>query len=387
MIDANMIPLRLSIREQEDLRAAQRALLSPLVSQSFRDWQLRSNHAVRRYLGADRSVFVFPPSDEAQAPITTDDTDPAFEASLIALAADEETRARYEDPFLERVHRRRLSVGPGAYHLEEVTERTERSAAASFQEIFVPHGFEHLVALSAQAETGAVTQFFGFGRGDAPGYGERGLQKLRLLVPAFAAGVRTYRRWVDQRERFVSFLGDLGRPVALYDPEGRRLHRSPALEELLGAEPHAGRLEAAMDDVAGLLGGLGGGSGTQQSRVQRSFEPEVSGKQSRYRLSATYGIGGTPAEEWILVHVDVEQPLQRRIVSGGHRLTPRESEVAGLLAEGLSDKAIAQRLDISWHTVRTHVRNILGKLEISSRRNVGAELRRGVRGMGRKRPP
>lgn len=48
-------------------------------------------------------------------------------------------------------------------------------------------------------------------------------------------------------------------------------------------------------------------------------------------------------------------------------LTPRESEVLQLLTEGLTNKAIAQRLNISDHTVKFHVNAILSKLNAQSR--------------------
>jgi two-component system, NarL family, nitrate/nitrite response regulator NarL len=48
-------------------------------------------------------------------------------------------------------------------------------------------------------------------------------------------------------------------------------------------------------------------------------------------------------------------------------LTPRELEVLGLLAEGLSNKRIAARLGISEHTAKFHVNAILGKLGAQSR--------------------
>jgi two-component system, NarL family, nitrate/nitrite response regulator NarL len=48
-------------------------------------------------------------------------------------------------------------------------------------------------------------------------------------------------------------------------------------------------------------------------------------------------------------------------------LTPRELEVLLLLAKGLPNKSIAQRLDISEHTVKFHVNALLGKLGAGSR--------------------
>ena len=53
-------------------------------------------------------------------------------------------------------------------------------------------------------------------------------------------------------------------------------------------------------------------------------------------------------------------------------LTRREREIAGLLAEGLSNKEIAMRLVISQRTVETHVDHVLGKLGITSRAQVAS---------------
>lgn len=49
-------------------------------------------------------------------------------------------------------------------------------------------------------------------------------------------------------------------------------------------------------------------------------------------------------------------------------LTHREQEVLGLVAEGATDKEIAIRLSLSLHTVKSHMRNILAKLQVNSRR-------------------
>ncbi len=49
-------------------------------------------------------------------------------------------------------------------------------------------------------------------------------------------------------------------------------------------------------------------------------------------------------------------------------LSPREREVLALIARGASDRDIAQQLTLSVYTVKAHVRSILQKLQVASRR-------------------
>lgn len=68
-------------------------------------------------------------------------------------------------------------------------------------------------------------------------------------------------------------------------------------------------------------------------------------------------------------------PLGSRPASGWGSLTATESEIAGLVAEGLTYRAIAERMLISRRTVETHVSHIFAKLHISSRAALAAEVR------------
>lgn len=74
----------------------------------------------------------------------------------------------------------------------------------------------------------------------------------------------------------------------------------------------------------------------------------------------------------------------RRINQHGHfeaeeksnLLTEREKEVLILVASGASNKEVAERLNVSIHTVKSHMRKILEKLHISSRREAASFARR-----------
>jgi DNA-binding NarL/FixJ family response regulator len=64
----------------------------------------------------------------------------------------------------------------------------------------------------------------------------------------------------------------------------------------------------------------------------------------------------------------VARAAARQSASG--TLTAREREIASLVADGLSNRDIAEKLVISEGTVEVHVKHILGKLGFSSRTQV-----------------
>jgi LuxR family maltose regulon positive regulatory protein len=60
-------------------------------------------------------------------------------------------------------------------------------------------------------------------------------------------------------------------------------------------------------------------------------------------------------------------PAQNLMGGSPESLTPRESEVLRLLAEGCSNREIAERLVLSEGTIKYHVHNLLEKLQVESR--------------------
>jgi NarL family two-component system response regulator YdfI len=77
----------------------------------------------------------------------------------------------------------------------------------------------------------------------------------------------------------------------------------------------------------------------------------------------------------VVIHPDSLEALQPALFAGERTgtaiapqtLTPRETEVLCMIADGLGNKIIAARLGISTHTVKFHIASIFAKLKAGSR--------------------
>jgi len=99
--------------------------------------------------------------------------------------------------------------------------------------------------------------------------------------------------------------------------------------------------------------------------VDKSVVLRAEGQGVRYLLLETIGEFG--AEKLAASGDDA--------LAGAPVLTSRELEIAGLVAEGLSNRQIAERLVISKRTVDAHIEHIYGKLGVSSRVQLAGWLR------------
>jgi DNA-binding NarL/FixJ family response regulator len=117
------------------------------------------------------------------------------------------------------------------------------------------------------------------------------------------------------------------------------------------------------DAEAEGLGALAAGAHAVLSRS--ASEAEIAAAIA----AAQNGLAALPQR--LLAHLlaggAVKGPEPPRETGDSSPLTPRELEVLAAMADGASNKAIARRLGISYHTVKFHVAAILTKLDADSR--------------------
>jgi DNA-binding NarL/FixJ family response regulator len=112
---------------------------------------------------------------------------------------------------------------------------------------------------------------------------------------------------------------------------------------------------------------------TGHLRVQRALALVGLGRREEASAEVRQAIDGDLAR-WPGWRRDRAEALARRLegAPGDGELTLREREVVGLLAEGLTNNQLAQRLFISPKTAAVHVSNILMKLNLSTRAEAAA---------------
>lgn len=164
-------------------------------------------------------------------------------------------------------------------------------------------------------------------------------------------------------ETFAGWL-DLLRPTGgtvLLLPERAR-------GELDGTTANISRLVAAAESAGLGLGALGRDASVEE--VVAAIAAVGTGLLALDRRQAA--ALWAPQEPVIATGAHAPAP-------GDEPLTPREHEVLQLLAEGLPNKLIAQRLHVSDHTVKFHVSSIMLKLNAASRTEaVTVAARRGL---------
>jgi DNA-binding NarL/FixJ family response regulator len=177
--------------------------------------------------------------------------------------------------------------------------------------------------------------------------------EIRALARLASARIAIYKRdhavAIDELETALTLLLHRDRPLLIADA---RLELARALN---GAGDH----EAALVEVEAALATF---------RRLSVVPATTAAEEVKDQLRRTHRVGGQAKV------VGRDAP---RLTGRFESLTRRETEVARLVAQGLANREIADRLFLSVRTVETHVDRVLGKLDFHSRSQLVACVLRG----------
>ena len=217
---------------------------------------------------------------------------------------------------------------------------------------------------------------------DGAGYAE---EALALSSEHRADWSRTYGLWAVAIHEWRR--GDLKRAKALLrEVVALRLFDRAQLARAIDALAWCAGAAGEHEQAAGLLGAahrvwLLSGAHVDETQPYHTFNGECASRAREVLgergFAAAFDAAASASLDDAISLALGENPgkpktAARRASPGG--LTRRERQIAGLVAEGLSNRDIATRLVIAQRTAETHVENILAKLGFASRAQIAAWL-------------
>jgi LuxR family maltose regulon positive regulatory protein len=190
----------------------------------------------------------------------------------------------------------------------------------------------------------------------AQGQCDEALRLLALIQPVVEAGAR--------RASLIEIVAIQG---LAYRAQGRTTDAMTALKRAIMLAEHEGYMRIFADEGEPMKEAIR----SLRREIGSDKDPiELQTRLTRYmdKLLEAFPSNASPLPIEPANSV-VHQP------SLVHLISARELEILRLIAEGLSNQAIAQRLFLSIGTVKVHVKHIYGKLDVNSRTQAVARLR------------
>lgn len=369
--------LRLSSLDVDALAALQQAFLSSPEAGDVDDWCRPVLARAEALFGADRSLIMVPAARRLHFVSATIDRE-ALAAAERRIAGLKPPALRLADPIQDRAwNARRLRASEvwstaSACLLIGVRPELLPECEETIRELGIAYGVASSVGLGAGDALFAVAWSE---RARAPFSLDAALELMRLVFPAFKAGAWALAARAGPRRDVAHLLDALGESLLVCDPRGRELLRSKRLDDMLGADPER---EFVLDEMRALGHSLVPRAADDRGHVcWPAGTLEVMTAAARYRVRGAFaGEGLMGSDATVLLSLETlsrglptPQQLGER-----HGLTPREAEVALLLARGLSNREIAERLSLSPSTVRHHAEWVFTKLGVHSRKALGLTL-------------
>jgi len=256
---------------------------------------------------------------------------------------------QFHDPITFPLHKRKRATLVNQVMAQCDLEKTE-----FFNDFLMRDNQHHGVNLHAhegEVDIGDLRIWRGEKR---PEFGRRETALLDTILPHFRNALLNARalRTASGVEGFwTQLLDNMSVGLFLFDEAGRLLYLNEGARKVeRELAPHEYSLFC--DYVC---------SGVKDSRLRTGWGP--------FSLSVLRTISPRDSRPVtaVMVHPPVSKPIGAELLRSKYNLTPRETEICILVYKGLKDEEIADALGVAFTTVRTHLKRLFAKLDVTNR--------------------
>ncbi len=266
----------------------------------------------------------------------------------------------------------------------ELIERKELHRSRAYREFFAREHVEYTANLRLTpgvfGEPGAASLLM-MRRADQTDFTRAEAEVMAAVMPALQSAARRHARIQASlaKGRMLETVVEtlIGEPVVVFDQQGRPIWRSDRARQVADVGCSAGPLSIKLSDEA--------------RRLAAAAQREGNGRASKMGLELPHNGGPSIASADLLIAPGARgnpyviarlregksDSVKLGMLADQYDLTPTETAVLGQIAEGLSNKEIAERQRVSLETARTHVHRVLQKLGVPTRTRAALLTREG----------
>jgi len=259
------------------------------------------------------------------------------------------TYFRFCDPITPYLQKRRKATPVSEVMAQEDLEKTE-----FFNDFLMADGLHHGINLYAYDGDLNVGDLRVWRVKHRPDFGPREALLLDTILPHFRNALRNARILAEARDRenlWEKVIGTAQTAVFLFDKSGSLLYRNAqagAIEEDLSNPAYSAFFECVRSLSTGRLSRTEWGT---YSLSSLHFVSPINGA-SHHAVMANRSAPGT---------------VNRNLLVTKYRLSQRETDIALLVCKGLTDHEISALLKIAFSTVRTHLKHLFTKMDVTNR--------------------
>ena len=260
-----------------------------------------------------------------------------------------QTHFRFCDPITPALQKRRKATLVSEVMAQEELEKTE-----FFNDFLMSDGLHHGINLYAYDGDLNIGDLRIWRAKHRPDFGSREINLLDAILPHFRNALKNARILAETRKREILWekvLHITQTAVFLFDENERLFYRNTraeAIEEELSAPAYTTFSEHMRFLAKGRM-------------LRTKWGP-----YSLSHLRFPSPDNGLPHKA-IMATRSTPGAVDRDLLSTKHGLSPRETDIALLVCKGFTDREIANLLGIAFSTVRTHLKHLFTKLDVTNR--------------------